>query len=308
MLRGTDRDDVLNGGKGDDSLSGGKGNDTLTGGPGNDLLAGDEGTDTAIFTGAAIEYRLVFNSSTGNATITDRKPGRDGVDELRSIEVLRFSNGERKIMTDPGGDDRLTGGNGDDILFGGKGNDILNGGSGLDVAVYAGTRAAHAIAITAQSVQVRGTASGVNTGTDTLTNIERLQFTDLNIALDLNGAAGTVARLLGSVFGAASVKNKEYAGIGLALLDRGMSADELAALAVSAAGASGPENVVRLLWTNVVGSAPTNEQAKPFVDMLAQGTTVAQLTMLAAATSLNEGNINLMGLLTTGLEYLPTDA
>jgi hypothetical protein len=175
------------------------------------------------------------------------------------------------------------------------------------LAVFDGARAAHVVTVAAQSTLVRGNTSNVNTGTDTLVNVERLQFTDVSVALDLSGAAGTVARILGSVFGAASVNNKEYAGIGLSLLDRGMSTAELAALAVNAAGASGPENIVRLLWTNVVGSPPTADQARPYVEMLAQGTTVAQLTMLAATTSLNDANIDLAGLVTRGLEYLQTE-
>ena len=36
----------------------------------------------------------------------------------------------------------------------------------------------------------------ITDGTDQLTNIERLQFTDKNVALDLNGNAGTTAKIL----------------------------------------------------------------------------------------------------------------
>ena len=58
-------------------------------------------------------------------------------------------------------------------------------------------------------------------GFDSLAGVERLQFADQQLALDLDGAAGQAARLLGAVFGPASVPNPGYVGIALSLLDGG---------------------------------------------------------------------------------------
>jgi len=76
------------------------------------------------------------------------------------------------------GNDTLAGGQGNDTLIGGAGNDTLQGGSGVDVAVYTGT---------ASLYTVRRSAAGVVTvfgpsGTDTLTGVEFLQFTDKTVA------------------------------------------------------------------------------------------------------------------------------
>jgi hypothetical protein len=61
---------------------------------------------------------------------------------------------------------------------------------------------------------------------------------------------------------------------------------------------------VALLWTNIVGTAPTATEAQPFVDMLNGGTSVGALGVLAADTLLNQANVNLIGLATTGLDYV----
>ena len=58
-----------------------------------------------------------------------------------------------------------------------------------------------------------------------------------------NGNAGTVAKLLGAVFGQSSISNKAYVGIGLKYLYEGMSYVGLAALALQAAGKSTPKDV-----------------------------------------------------------------
>ncbi len=43
------------------------------------------------------------------------------------------------------------------------------------------------------------TNSGTD-GTDTLTNVERLKFSDFSVAPDVSGYAGTTAKILGAVF------------------------------------------------------------------------------------------------------------
>jgi hypothetical protein len=142
-------------------------------------------------------------------------------------------------------------------------------------------------------------------GQDTLVGVERLHLTDSNLALDLspNEPAGQTALLIGAVFGPAAVGNAAYVGIGLNLLDTGMSFQDLCALAMQVAGAVKPEDVVNLLFSNVVGAAPTPDQAAPFVDMLNAGTSVSALTEMAATLDLTAQRIDLVGIMQTGLEY-----
>jgi hypothetical protein len=195
--------------------------------------------------------------------------------------------------------DALQGNAAGNAFTGGAGDDTLNGAAGIDTAAYAGARSAYTVAITAQQV----TVSGGTDGADTLTNVERLQFSDTKLALDLGGHAGQVAKLLGACFGAAAVANKQYVGIGLSLLDTGTTYEQLAGLALGVVGANTPETVVNLLWTNLFGSAPTAEQAAPYVAMLGGSISAGALTVMAADLELNTNQINLVGLAGTGLEF-----
>jgi hypothetical protein len=135
--------------------------------------------------------------------------------------------------------------------------------------------------------------------------IERVRFSDTTLALDLSGNAGTTAKILGAVFGKESVSNKNYVGIGLSFLDAGWTYDNLAGLALDAAGAKTNDQIVSLLWTNVIGTKPTAADKQPLIALLENGMSAGALAQLAADTSFNISNINLVGLAQTGIEYIP---
>jgi len=126
-------------------------------------------------------------------------------------------------------------------------------------------------------------------------------------AYDLHGNAGKVAKILGAVFGAEQVSNKEYAGIGLDYLDnKGYSYEGLMDLALKASGCVSNEDVVNKLYENVVGVAPLPEQAQPFVAMLEGDNPVhtwGSIGVMAADLELLTTKIDLTGLAETGLEY-----
>ena len=142
---------------------------------------------------------------------------------------------------------------------------------------------------------------------DQLVHVERLRFADESLALDLNANAGLVAKTLGAVFGKSAITNKDYAGIGLHFVDDlHYNYADLMQLAINARLGANPSSnqVVDLLYTNVVGQAPDANTRKAFADLLDNHTfTVASLGVLAADTDLNKTNINLVGLTQTGLEY-----
>jgi hypothetical protein len=189
-----------------------------------------------------------------------------------------------------------------DNFNGGSGNDILEGAGGIDTSYYTGIRSNFSVTSTSGTFIVKDNVG--SNGTDTLTNIERLLFADTKVALDLDGNAGTTAKILGAVFGAASVANKQYVGIGLSCIDAGWTYENLMAVALDAAGAKTHEAVVNLLWTNLVGSAPTAAQAAPYVTLLDNGTySAGALGVICAESDLNTTHINLVGLQQTGIEY-----
>ncbi|HSH88839.1 MAG TPA: M10 family metallopeptidase C-terminal domain-containing protein, partial [Ramlibacter sp.] len=197
----------------------------------------------------------------------------------------------------------LAGGAGNDLLEGRDGNDVLEGGAGLDTAVIAASRAGYGIAKAGNSYTVWGGA----TGTDSLTGIERITFNDARVALDLDGNAGTVAKILGAVLGASSAHNAVYAGLGLGALDGGMSAETLAQYAIAARLGAGASNsaVVKLLFNNIAGVTPADDYLASYVQLLDNGSfTQGGLAMAAAQHEMNLANIDLVGLAATGLEYI----
>ena len=140
---------------------------------------------------------------------------------------------------------------------------------------------------------------------DVLSNIERVSFTDKSIAIDLDGNAGTTTKILGAIFGKESINNKNYVGIGLHFLDAGWTYDNLCGLALDAVGAKTNDQIVNLLWTNVIGTKPTAADKQPFTALLENGMSAGALAHLAADSSFNTTNINLVGLAQTGIEYIP---
>lgn len=193
-----------------------------------------------------------------------------------------------------------------DRLRGGDGADTLAGQGGTDTAVYFGNRAEFTVSRAASGdVTVQRTAAPGDV--DTLHQVERLEFRDGNLALDLDGAAGQVARILGTVFGPAAVGNREYAGIGLSLADRGASELDLVQLALQVRlGAASNEAVVRLLYENVIGAPPPDADLQHFKGLLDNGTSSqAGLAVMAAGTQYLAERIHLVELVAQGLPYQP---
>jgi serralysin len=202
------------------------------------------------------------------------------------------------------GNDTIIGNGANNMLTGGGGNDSIDGGAGIDTACYSGPRAAYGVLAAPGALTVTDTR-GID-GTDTLANVERVSFADGGLAFDLGGNAGLVAETLGAVFGRDAVANSAYAGIGLKLVDGGMSAEQLMNVAIDArlGATASNQDVVDLLWANVFGAAPDSATQAHYLALLGAGTyTVAQFGLLAATSDANLANIDLVGLAATGLAY-----
>ena len=82
------------------------------------------------------------------------------------------------------GDDVIIGNIADNKLTGGAGNDTLDGGSGTDTAVYSGASTSYQVTQNADgSWKVVDLRAGSPDGTDTLKNIDFLQFSDTTVAV-----------------------------------------------------------------------------------------------------------------------------
>ena len=184
-----------------------------------------------------------------------------------------------------------------------NGSETIVGTSSLDTVVVSGNFKNYVITKTDLGF-VFADKVGAD-GTDTMSGIERVKFSDTNLALDVNGNAGTTAKIIGAVFGKESVGNKAFVGIGLSFLDTGWTYDNLAGLALDAAGAKTNDQIVSLLWKNVIGLTASLADKAPFIALLENGMTAGALAHLAADTAFNTANINLVGLAQTGIEYIP---
>lgn len=228
----------------------------------------------------------------------------------------RVSGFERNVVTGGPADDSLTGstardtldgGAGNDVLSGGRGDDILHGGTGIDTGRFAGTSGNYVLEHMEDGGWVVRDLGAQTEGRDLAYGVERLLFDDGPWALDIDGHAGLTARVLGAVFGAESVANEAYVGIGLQLLDGGMSEPALMQLALEArlgATAVTPANVVNLLYSNLFGTLPDAATRQGFVDLINAGSfSMVSLGLAAAESEWNLENIGFAGLYEQGLAY-----
>ncbi|WP_420011133.1 Ig-like domain-containing protein [Tateyamaria sp.] len=163
-LFGDPGNDTLDGGSGEDSLDGGTGDDELDGGSGHDTLSGGDGEDTL-----------------------DGGAGDDVLDGGADNDTIDAGSGDDDIMGGAGNDE-IDAGSGDDTIEGGAGDDTIDGHSGDDVVVYSGSVADFVISISGDTLTVADQTGAE--GTDTLENIEVIQFDDFvfDVEGDTNNA------------------------------------------------------------------------------------------------------------------------
>lgn len=235
-----------------------------------------------------------YTASIELLAVAAQRSGTAGADNLAAA-----ASGDAYLLQ--AGNDRATGGGGDDLI---------DGGAGLDMAVYAGNRSAYTVS--KADMHWRVADRGGAEGTDRLVNMERLQFKDGNLALDLDGTAGSAAQVIRALFGGKTLKVALYAGHAIKLLDDGMAYGDLVALAISLPefGAQMPSrgnrDFVNLVYQNVTGSAPDAGTLASLTGLLDSGAfTQVSLGVLAAQHAWNTGSTDLVGLAATGLAYTP---
>ena len=196
--------------------------------------------------------------------------------------------------------EHLVGSSQSDVFLMSGGSDVINGLGGTDILDVPARIGEADMDKKTEYLEVA--AGGRITAAQ---SIERIEFTDVNVALDLDGSAGQTAKVLAAVVGEDGLSNKEYVGIGLSLFDAGQSLAKVCELALNAVGATTNEDVVTTLYTNLYGESPSDDQLQEYVELLDQGVfTKGSLAAAAAELTDDLGVIDLVGLAETGIEYV----
>lgn len=274
------------------------GNDTYSysdGGNYHQTLWDAAGVDTIQFIGAA-PASINLNATSGSFLGQPVYLQSNGVNIGSPIPNVWIANGVTI--------ENAVGGGGNDVLIGNAAANLLDGNMGIDTVIIPANFAQYSInKISNQSYRIAEISNANNQ--DQLNSIERLKFNDVKLALDLDNHAGWVAKLVGAVFGAASVANQAYVGIGLVEADARGDYQQLANYALSAKGLATHEQIVTTLWTNLFGSAPSEAEKSPYIQMLGSDEiSTAGLATIAADSGVNMQNINLVGLSQQGIAYL----
>lgn len=171
--------------------------------------------------------------------------------------------------------------------------DVFHGGSGLDTAIYSGLVAEFTVAVgAAASSTVTGSGA-----TDHLGSVERLQFVDGVVALDLQGHAGDVYRLYKAAFD----RTPDTGGLSYWVhgLDSGLDILSVTQGFVNSSefrsvyGAdSSNAHIVDLMYRNVLGRPGEPEGTDYWVGNLDRGLPIAELLQGFAVSSENHGLVD----------------
>jgi hypothetical protein len=197
-----------------------------------------------------------------------------------------------------------TGSDAGERLQGTAANNALDGQGGLDTVVYGGLRGAYTISAATPGF----TVASAGDGRDTLVNVERIQFADTNVALDVVGNGGKAYRLYQAAFDRSP--DKPGLGFWIDVLDRGHSLDLVASEFIASKefsdtyGANLTDNqFVHQLYQNVLHRTPDAGGFAFWTGRLADG--AQRSAVLAAFSESPENQAQLIGVMQNGFEYTP---
>lgn len=198
----------------------------------------------------------------------------------------------------------LVGNAGNNVLAASAGGGLLDGKEGLDTALFGGQRAAYAVSGDGATVSVVDLANG---STSKLTSVERLQFSDTSVALDVHGNAGEAYRLYQAAFN----RTPDKAGLGFWIdsFDKGVSLVDAARGFVNSAefaslyGANASDaQYVEALYGNVLHRTP---DAAGYDFWIHSIQLVSRAQVLADFSESAENQAQVIGTIASGIEYTP---
>ena len=198
----------------------------------------------------------------------------------------------------------LVGTAGNNVMAASAGGGTMDGKDGIDTAVFGGQRAGFALSGDGITVSVFDYLNG---STTKLTNVERLQFSDKNVALDVHGNAGEAYRLYQAAFD----RTPDKAGLGFWIdsIDKGVSLVDAARGFVNSAefaslyGANTTDaQYLNAVYQNVLHRAP---DAAGYDFWLHSIQVVSRAQVLADFSESAENQAQVIGSIVSGIEYTP---
>jgi hypothetical protein len=305
VITGNDANNRLDGNSGNDTLLGGAGNDTLFGGAGNDTFdwdaSGREGSD--VFYGGSGDDVYVLDTA-NDSVIEYASEGTDKIYVSFSFSIANLDQVENLFGFGSNGL-TLIGNSANNLFAGTSGNDLIDGGAGFDTAVYSANRTNFTVTNSGASFIVAD-SGGVN-GTDTLTDIERIVFSDARLGFDISGISGQMYRLYKAAFN--RVPDTVGLGWNIDLVDGGMSLTQMSAAFVASAEFSGTYGALTnaqfldRLYLNVLGR-PADAAGAAWNLNLLDTNQVDRPGMLAAYSESAENQATVIGQIQNGIWFL----
>lgn len=269
---------------------------TMIGLSGNYILNGQGGNDRLLLGESSSSFNVSSPDGTGGISVSNQNVAY----YLQNFETIVFSD-KTINLTGTQGPKLITGSQADDILTGSSSSESIDGGSGLD------TLRINTVSRASTSLAANGDGSwsltGSNVGSDTLHNIERIEFSDRMVALDASasGHAGQAMQFIGTI-APELLNNLGIRGTIISLFDQGYSMLQLCdlALKLDLVAHSTNSELVSDVYQNVIGGKASSSMGNALTQYVEEH---GQAEFLATVASLSL-NVDLVGLQNTGVEYL----
>ncbi|QOZ75397.1 hypothetical protein XH83_08055 [Bradyrhizobium sp. CCBAU 53351] len=156
---------------------------------GNDTITGNGNTRVSYSqaSGSGVSVDLSTGIVSGAAGADVITGGVNSVQGSNQVDTL-VGGSNNEFFFGGGGGDTINAGGGNDGITGQGGDDVIDGGAGTDMVIFSGAQSQYNVTM-ASTIQVQDTVAGRD-GTDTLTNVEVLQFSD-GIVLLSSGTSGS---------------------------------------------------------------------------------------------------------------------
>lgn len=288
---------------------------------GSDWIDGGGGSDTVLYFDNRSNFTVTTLSGVTHVSAGSGSLRSQAI--LSNVEYIQFadqlvslSGAAGRCIAGPLADPLAAPGDSDDIVDY-QGSALIDGRSGTDTVLFFDQRDHFGIATQAGTIHVSGQAGADADylGKDVaLIDVERLQFADRKVALDLlpTERAGQALEFIG-VLAVDLIDTPAVVGTILGYFDQGYSLTQLCQTAIDGglvrqlAGSDSHADLARLAYRNVTGSeadATTVDALVGYLDGRYASFSQAQFLAAVAGLELNQQHIDLAGLQRTGVDYL----